>query len=229
MDTLKNQAYKQILDAVLKKVYPVDYILKEKELSVQFGIGKSPVREALIELSKEGIVKSIPRAGYRIIQLTEKDIYETTELRLILETAVLDRIIANIDNKTFRELNAIIDEVTFSKDGKISMPLDAWWGNNIRFHLKLNAVAGNEILNAALDNALHRLWRAIAQLFWAGGPNEYLSTTPDTHKNLLKAMKNKDRAGAEKIFREDILSIGDYLTLRMQKGVGQSASPSGEE
>lgn len=218
MGSLKNQVYNQILNAIIKKVYPVEYILKEKELSEQFGVSKSPVREALIELSKEGIVKSIPRAGYRIIQFTEKDIYETTELRLILEMSVLDKIIANIDAAAIKELNLLINKVTFSEDGKVNMPLDAWWGTNIRFHLKLNAIAGNRLLNATLESALYRLWRAIAQLFWEGGPNEYLSTTPGTHKNLLKALETKDISGAKDILREDIFSIGEYLTFRMEKG-----------
>jgi DNA-binding GntR family transcriptional regulator len=216
VENLKKQVYDRILDSIIRKTYPVDYILKEKELSELFGVSKSPVREALIELSKENIVKSIPRAGYRIIQFTEKDIYETSELRLILELSVLDKIIAQINADVIRELTSIVDEAGLQQNKAGTLPLDLWWSNNIRFHLKLNETAGNMALNSTLETVMHRLWRAIAQLFWGGGPNDYLSTDPNIHRDLLKALAAKDITESDKILRHDILSISEYFNSRYQ-------------
>jgi DNA-binding GntR family transcriptional regulator len=87
------------------------------------------------------------------------------------------------------------------------VPLDIWWDSNIRFHVALNAEAGNSLLTGALESALYRLWRAIAQLFWSGNSEDYRGFKPDKHLALLQAIEEKDSAKARKILSEDIFSI----------------------
>ncbi|QQO10309.1 GntR family transcriptional regulator [Breznakiella homolactica] len=212
-ETLKKQVYERILDGIIRKEYPVDSILKEKELSDQFGVSKAPVREALIELSKEDIVRSIPRAGYRIVQFTEKDIREATELRLMLEVPSVSRIIGQIRKDEIERLYAMVDEFNYTKHG-VTVPLDTWWHNNTRFHLALNAAARNTLVTATLENTLHRLWRAIAQLFWTGNPDEYLSFESDTHQSLIAAIEEKNQAAAEDVLTRDVISIEEKFSFR---------------
>ncbi|MDR0718869.1 MAG: GntR family transcriptional regulator, partial [Treponema sp.] len=182
-DTLKQRIYSRILEEIVTKKYPVDCILKEKYLSEKFGVSKAPVREALIELSKENIVKSIPRAGYRIVQFTGKDISEATELRFILELSVLDTIIGTIRQENLQRLYTEVEKnIALISHGEV--PLDVWWSSNIRFHVDLNAEAGNTLLTSILESVLHRLWRAIAQLFWSGNSGDYLCFKPDKHLAL---------------------------------------------
>jgi DNA-binding GntR family transcriptional regulator len=222
-DTLKQQIYDRILEEIVTKKYPVDCILKEKDLSQKFGVSKAPVREALIELSKENIVKSIPRAGYRIVQFTGKDISQATELRLILELSVMDTIVGSIRSESLQRLYGEVEEFNaIKRQGKV--PLDAWWNSNIRFHVALNAAAGNNMLTDVLESALLRLWRAIAQLFWSGNPEDYIDVEPDNHVALLQAIEEKNIAGAREILSEDILSIRGILTEQWIAGSGKTAS-----
>jgi DNA-binding GntR family transcriptional regulator len=205
-DTLKQQIYNRLLEEIVTKKYPVDCILKEKELSQKFGVSKAPVREALIELSKENIVKSIPHAGYQLVRFTGKDISEATELRLILELSVLDTIIASVRQEDLQRLYAEAEKVTaLMHRGEAS--LDVWWNSNIRFHVALNAEAGNSLLTDTLESVLQRLWRAIAQLFWSGNSGDYLGFEPEKHMALLRAIEEKDSAGARDILSKDIYSI----------------------
>ncbi|MDR1318914.1 MAG: GntR family transcriptional regulator [Treponema sp.] len=204
--TIKQRIYSRILDEIVAKKYPVDCILKEKELSEKFGVSKAPVREALVELSKENIVKSIPRAGYRIVQFTGKDISEATELRLILELSALDTIIGSIRRESLQRLHAEVEKAAASRRHGV-VPVDVWWNNNIRFHVALNAEAGNSLLTSTLESVLNRLWRAIAQLFWSGDSEDYLGFKPDKHIALLRVIEEKDSAEARKILSEDIFSI----------------------
>jgi DNA-binding GntR family transcriptional regulator len=213
-DTLKQRIYGRILEEIVTKKYPADSILKEKELSQKFGVSKAPVREALIELSKENIVKSIPRAGYRIVQFTGKDISEATELRLILELSVLDTIIGSIRRESLQKLYAEVEEITARMRCGV-VPLDVWWNSNIRFHAALNAEAGNGLLTGTLESVLFRLWRAIAQLFWSGNSEDYLGFEPDKHLALLRAIEEKNSAEARKILSEDILSIRGLFEGRL--------------
>ncbi|MDR2247173.1 MAG: GntR family transcriptional regulator [Treponema sp.] len=222
-DTLKQQIYNRILEEIVTKKYPMDCILKEKELSEKFGVSKSPVREALIELSKENIVKSIPRAGYRLVQFTGKDISEATELRLILELSVLDAIIGSIPQENLQRLYTDAEKITtLMRHGAAS--LDVWWNSNIRFHVDLNAEAGNSLLTGTLESVLHRLWRAIAQLFWSGNSGDYLGFEPEKHMALLRAIEEKDSAEARKILFNDIYSIRGLFEGRPSVFLGKLTS-----
>jgi DNA-binding GntR family transcriptional regulator len=222
-DTLKQQIYDRILEEIVTKKYQLDCILKEKDLSEKFGVSKAPVREALIELSKENIVKSIPRAGYRIVQFTGKDISQATELRLILELSVLDTIVGSIRPESLQRLYGEVEKFNVIKRrGKV--PLDVWWNNNITFHVALNAEGGNSMLTGVLESALLRLWRAIAQLFWSGNPEDYIDVEPDNHIALLQAIEEKKTARAREILSEDILSIRGILTEQWMVGFGKVIS-----
>jgi DNA-binding GntR family transcriptional regulator len=209
--SLKKQIYHRILDGIIRKTYATDYILKEKELAEAFGVSKAPVREALIELSNEDIVKSIPRAGYRIVQFTEKDIYEATELRICLETPVMDTIIPLKEHQSLEGIYRIVEEDNYART-HCTVPLDVWWNSNIRFHLALNALGRNSLLTATLERIIRRQWRGIAQLYWTGQPGTYLDYKTDTHSAILRAIESGDKKGAKKILTGDILSTRDNFT-----------------
>jgi DNA-binding GntR family transcriptional regulator len=208
---LKKQIYHHILDGIIRKTYATDYILKEKELAEEFGVSKAPVREALIELSNEDIVKSIPRAGYRIVQFTEKDIYEATEIRICLEVPVMDTIIPLKSRLSLQGIYQIVEEDNYARTHSM-VPLDVWWNGNIRFHLALNALSGNSLLTATLERIIRRQWRGIAQLYWTGKPGTYLNYKTDTHSALLRAIEEGNKKKAKKILTDDVLSIREQFT-----------------
>ena len=212
-ETLKRQTYNRILDDIIYRKYPVDYILKEKELSEKFGISKAPVREALIELCAEDVVKSIPRAGYRIVRFTEKDISEATELRLMLEVPVLDTITKTINRETIKKLRVEVENFKHAT-AHSKVPLDTWWNDNINFHLALNAEAGNELLNSTLKTIIRRQWRGLAQLYHRGELADFLTYKPNTHLTLLRAIEKKDIRKACDTLAADILTISFLFSCK---------------
>lgn len=64
-----------IYDDVTNGIYKND-ILTESRLIEQYNVSKSPVREALIELCKDGILKNIPRMGYQVMPVTLKEVID---------------------------------------------------------------------------------------------------------------------------------------------------------
>ena len=72
--SLKEQVYTKIFNDLVVERFPLDEFLTEKQFMELYGVSKAPVREALIELCNEGILRSIPRLGYQIIPVTQKDI-----------------------------------------------------------------------------------------------------------------------------------------------------------
>ena len=202
-DSLKKRVYDQILDKIVKKEFPVDAILIEGKLAEMFGVSKAPVREALVQLCSEDVLQSIPRAGYRIVQLTQKDFDETVELRTILELAALRRIGA-VDERSLEELKAYERQGRWVARGEKDVALETWWQNNVAFHLSLSALAGNRRLTEALRDTLCLHWRVIAQLYWGKDPSRYLSFESEAHVLIIDALVERDLAKAEKALTEDM-------------------------
>jgi DNA-binding GntR family transcriptional regulator len=210
-ESLKRKVYLSIFGKIVQTKFPVDAILKEGELAAMFGVSRAPVREALIELCNENILRSMPRAGYRIVQLSERDLREAEDLRCILEIEGLRRIRA-VDPAALEKLKVCLNEARSIIQGKKNVWVDRWWHNNMLFHMTLNTLAGNRQMTQALEKALNFQWRALAQVFWDTDPVSYLAFESPTHQVILEALRNSDLKTAEKALREDLGAIAKRLS-----------------
>lgn len=89
MKQLKTQIYDSILERILQGDLQPDALIKENILIEYYGVSRAPVREALLMLCTEGVLKSIPRAGYQIVQINEKQEREIMQFRVFLECSAL--------------------------------------------------------------------------------------------------------------------------------------------
>jgi len=211
-DSLKMKVYNSIFEKVVRKEFPGDAILIEGELAEMFGVSKAPVREALVQLCSEDILRSIPRAGYRIVQLTEKDFHETVELREILELGGL-RKIGSADRTTIDVLKEYEKKGRWVARGEKDVSVDTWWKNNVAFHLTLNSLAGNRRMTAALENTFKLQWRVIAQLYWDTDPMRYLSFESPSHAAIIEALTERNLEKAERALREDLGAIPERMPI----------------
>ncbi len=101
--------------------------LSEKELSVQLGVSRTPVREAFIRLSEEGLVDIFPQRGTLVSPIRMDEIKEAQFLRDILETAIVRRAAQNIDVASLLQIEANLQRQKISlqqKDYSEFMELD---------------------------------------------------------------------------------------------------------
>ena len=83
--SLVNQAYKELKRIILEHQIPQGGKLNEVELATALGISRTPVREAINRLGKEGLVEIFPQRGAFVVQFSEKDVYELFLIRENLE------------------------------------------------------------------------------------------------------------------------------------------------
>lgn len=83
-------------------------ILSENKLAADFAVSRSPIREALKILASENIIR-LERMGAVVIGLTEKEIQEIYEIRLLIETYVFERLLKMETNQLSRELGKILE------------------------------------------------------------------------------------------------------------------------
>ena len=89
--SIKELVYEGILNDIILGVYPANSILNERTLVEKYGGSKTSVREALVQLCSEGILKNIPRFGYQLPVITPSELSAIIEYRIILETGALKK------------------------------------------------------------------------------------------------------------------------------------------
>lgn len=108
-ESLSQQAYKAIRQALREGALIHGELYSEAELAQSMGISRTPVREALIELTREGLVEVIPQRGFKLRTLGAEDRREVFELRDVLESYVVRRLAAQATPDDVAVLREVID------------------------------------------------------------------------------------------------------------------------
>ncbi len=203
--TLKEKVYSLIFDSIIKGKYPQGTILREKALTEKYKVSKSPVREALVELCNEGVLKSLPRYGYEVVRLTKQDIEDILDFRIIVEGGALRKSISDIGTEQTDQLEEI-DKLCTSEKARD----DFWthWEYNKEFHLKLMSFYSNEFAYNSLKRAMDTLTMAYAQHYWNKWDNISFPRDTKAHIKIIRCIKKKDLEGAIHFLKEDIEDFG---------------------
>ena len=208
--TLKQQVYASMLQDIIQGVYQSTDIISEKQLIEKYGVSKSPVRDALIELCNENILRSIPRYGYEIVRLTERDVRNIIEFRVMLEAECLR---ASAQKMTPRDMQALAAYTL--ENCRRSDQANIWehWDNNIRFHLHLNQYCGNEYCYEVIKNSMNTLLRAYAQFHWDRWKRTSFVMGCEGHMTIVEALSSGKTEDAVALLIKDIRSLEDMLIL----------------
>ena len=87
---MANQAYDYLYQKIMRCEYLPGQELNEKLLVEETGFGRTPLREALLLLQKEGMVDIFPRKGMRISLMTEKSVKDLYQTRKLIEPTVIE-------------------------------------------------------------------------------------------------------------------------------------------
>lgn len=174
------------------------YLYSVPTLAEQFRVSATPVREAMLDLAKEGLVEPVRNKGFLVRELLESDLDEITDLRTLIEVPTVVSVAKTATPEqleALRPLTAAIEECAAAGD------LIAYLEADQRFHLELLALAGNErlveVVRYLRTNA--RLY-GLAELLEGGR----LGATAVEHRELLDAMLRGDSTEIEQRIREHI-------------------------
>ena len=133
---LRERVYEELRHGILTCELMPGAEIREAELAARFEVSKSPVRDALISLEREGLVITIPRQGYRVAPVSISDMLDMFHLRAALERASMERIIRHASDEQLQALDVF---KTFHE----SQWPDGFVGYNKAFHRRLAELSGN--------------------------------------------------------------------------------------
>jgi DNA-binding GntR family transcriptional regulator len=167
-------------------------------LAAQFGVSATPVREAMLDLAKEGLVEAVRNKGFRVTELSDRDLDELTEIRELIEVPIVSRLADSARAEEFERLRPVAEEIVSAGErGDLLAYVDA----DLRFHLELLALSGNaHLVEVVRDLRTRARLYGLSQLSARGS----LSGSAREHLALLDALKNGDRAAVAQIMGEHI-------------------------
>ncbi|WP_077801726.1 GntR family transcriptional regulator [Streptomyces sp. JHA26] len=109
-------------------------------LAARFGVSATPVREALLDLAKEGLVDTVPNKGFRVTAVSDRQLDEYTHIRSLVEIPTTVALAGAADPVALEALRPVAEEIVTAA---VAGDLVAYVGADLRFHLGLLALAGN--------------------------------------------------------------------------------------
>ena len=174
--------------------------IDEQALALEYGISRTPLREALKVLAAEGLVVLKPRRGCYVTELSEQDIDEVFPVMALLEGRVAEEAARRVTSADFAHLAAIHEEL---ERHAAANDADRFFEANQRFHAALQTIAGNRYLAQLIDDArkVIKLTRRDS-LRLEGRLKQSLAE----HRAILEALRLKDADLAGQRMRDHLLS-----------------------
>jgi DNA-binding GntR family transcriptional regulator len=200
-----DSVFEAIKEAILTRAIPSGTPLIEQHLAEEFGVSKTPVREALLRLSKEGLVRLENTRGASVVELTPQEIHDIFEMRLVLEPLALEQSAASLGKSKVKALEQILKKCEKAITQQDFIKLSQL---NIDFHRGLYALAPNQLLVGWLDGISNRR-RLLSVQGWQRN-NRSLEEWQE-HRSILDAIQNTDIALAKKRLIDHITRFSSIL------------------
>lgn len=203
--SLKQQIYNAIWGGIVSGEYHADYVFNEKALVEKFQVSKSPVRDALIELCSDGILRSIPRYGYEIVRITGRELQDITRIRTLIELDNLEMMAGRIhpeQMESLKEKMALVDQ----KLAEGNLTVRDHWENNMTFHKELYRMSNNQFGASLLDRCLKA--ETMAYCLYGAVQLDRLDTKG--HWAIVRFLERGDSQGAKEALRRDLNSMPGF-------------------
>lgn len=203
--SLRIRVFNAIENAILNGEYKDGESLSELKISSELGVSRTPVREALMQLELEGLVKNIPNKGAVVVGVSEKDIEDIYAIRISIEGLAAKLCTQKITGEELKALEKIADLQEFylmKNDTEQILKLDG------DFHKIIYDSSRSRPLRFMLTNFHNYIRHARDISVQTQGRAE---KTVAEHRAILEAIRNKNAELAEKLTAEHIRNAKENL------------------
>ncbi|MFF1279141.1 GntR family transcriptional regulator [Streptomyces marokkonensis] len=208
---LRDQVANALRAALIAGDLKPGVIYSAPTLAAEYGVSATPVREAMLDLAREGLVEAVRNKGFRVTELSERDLDEFTEIRSLIEIPTVGRVTLSASREQLEALRPVADEiVAAARAGDLIGYLES----DRRFHLDLLALAGNSrLVETVADLRKRSRLYGLTELAEAGA----LVASAQEHTALLDLMLSGDAAAAEEHMRHHLAHVRTLWAARKQE------------
>jgi len=206
--SFKHKAYTALKDAIVSMdIYRnrEDIRLDERKLAQDFGISRTPVREAMAQLESEGFVRLVPRRGIYVVRKTKREVIE-----MITAWAALESMAARLitQSASAEEIAGLRQMFSTFIDGKLRAHLDEYSNVNIEFHQAIIRLSRNLVLIDLAENLFTHM-RMIRRKTIV--EQDRADRSIRDHMNIIEALEARATDRAEKLVRDHALGLAEHV------------------
>jgi DNA-binding GntR family transcriptional regulator len=207
-ESFKRQAYAALKDAIVAMdVYRSrsDIRLDERQLASELGISRTPVREAMAQLEREGFVRAVPRRGVYVVRKTRCEVIE-----LITAWAALESMAARLitERASEEEIASLRKMFATFENGRLHARLDEYSEVNIGFHQAIIRMSGNSVLIALAENLFTHMRMIRRKTI---GEHDRADRSIRDHMTIIEALEARDTKRAEDLVRDHALGLAEHV------------------
>jgi DNA-binding GntR family transcriptional regulator len=207
--TFADRAYAALKSVILSlDIYekPGEVRLDERQLASDLGISRTPVREAMAQLEREGFVRSVPRRGIYVVRKTKQEVIE-----LITAWAALESMAARLitQNATDEEIATLRKMFAKFENGELHARLDEYSEVNIEFHQSIIRMSRNGVLNDLAENLFTHMRMIRRKTI---GEEDRADRSIRDHMNIIQAIEARDTERAEDLVRNHALGLAEHVS-----------------
>jgi DNA-binding GntR family transcriptional regulator len=192
-----------IKEIVTGKFFPGQRLI-ERELIEKYGMSKTPIREALYKLEENGVVTYELNKGFSIVKVSRCDVEEIYELREVLEGLAVKKVAGKLD-LTLTQDEDIIKNFRLSEECLKNNDIQKYSILDVEFHNLLADMSGNGRLKSMLNKLYYQAKLLLSTSLFL--PERGISISFNEHKDIAKAISNKDIINAEKKAQAHIKNV----------------------
>lgn len=197
--TYKQKAYQLIKDAILYRRLKVGNVYSQDGLCAELKISRTPVREALLELQKEGYIKILRGRGIEVVPISPKEAKDIIEMRLIIELAGSELAARRAAQHDIDRMREKLDEMSLSLDTEDNTLL---YRQDRQFHILIFEASGNQRMLETVESLRDLFLRLeTLQAFHDSQGREQILME---HEKIYEAIRTHDPESAKKAMQEHL-------------------------
>lgn len=201
--------YQEVAERLRQRIFAHELTpgtwIDEQKLAEQYGISRTPLREALKVLASEGLVELKPRRGCYVTEISRQDLDDIFPLMAMLEGRCAAEAVAKAgagDIEALKEIHERLEAA--ARDGRI----DAFFEANQEFHRKIQELSGNRWLLSVIQDLRKVLKLSRLHSLSLEGR---LQQSLDEHRRIVAALSARNAEEAEKLMHDHLLSGREAL------------------
>jgi DNA-binding GntR family transcriptional regulator len=196
--TVRGRAAEELRNRILTGGLAPGTRLDLDALTAEFGASRTPIREALLELSYEGLVEVAPRSGITVIGLTPRDVLDNFAILGTLAGKAAEWAAARITDDELDHIRALADAVTAAENSLVAA--------NWRFHRAVHRASGSPRIVTLIRQTVG----VVPTNFFDVFPDQGQHSAAD-HDELVAALARRDGAGARLAAERHVTDAGAAL------------------
>ncbi|GAA2085236.1 GntR family transcriptional regulator [Streptomyces albiaxialis] len=192
------RVYAHVKQAVLERRYEGGMLLTEGELAEAVGVSRTPVREGLLRLEVEGLIRLYPKKGALVLPVSAQEIADVVETRLLVEQHAVRRSVPVSSALVTRLEELLAEQRAHAESGDLAAVAAA----DRCFHAAIVKHTGNEILSRLYDQLRDRQLRMGVAVMHAHP--ERIAKNIAEHAGILRALREGDAEAAADAVRRHV-------------------------